>query len=94
MNQRVGIAINMTFSDTVNEYDTFRITFPSSLPVVFDNVTRSGSSEGTSTLMNQVLTVTMDVNFPATYWADQFYVINFYNMTAPPSIKESDAISV
>jgi hypothetical protein len=57
-------------------------------------VTRSGSSEGISTLTSQVLSVFMNVDFPATYWNEQFYVINFYTMTAPPSIKESDSITV
>ncbi len=31
VNDRVGIAIEITFSDTVNENDTFKITFPNSL---------------------------------------------------------------
>jgi hypothetical protein len=94
VNDKVGIAINMTFSDTVNELDSFRITFPNSLPVTLNSVTRSGSSEGTSTLTSQVLSLSMNANFPVTYWYEQFYVINFYTMTAPPSIKESDSITV
>ncbi len=44
VNEKIGIAINMTFSDTVNEQDTFRITFPGSLPVVFNSLSRSGTS--------------------------------------------------
>jgi hypothetical protein len=94
VNEKLGIIINMTFSDTVNENDTFRITFPNSLPVTFNSVSRSGSSEGTSTLSGQVLSLSMNINFPVTYWNEQFYVINFYTMTAPPSIKESDPITV
>lgn len=94
VNEKVGIAINMTFSDTVNEFDSFRITFPNSLPVTFKSVTRSGTSEGTSTLTGQVLSVSMNVDFTATYLYEDFYVINFYTMTAPPSIKESDPIIV
>lgn len=94
VNQKVGIAINMTFSDTVNELDSFRVTFPGDIVVEFGSVSTSGTSEGVSGLMGQVLGVNMNTNFQVTYWEDHFFVINFYTMTAPPSVKESDPITV
>lgn len=60
VNANVGITINMTLSDTINVYDTFRVTFPSSLPVTYNSLGTSGSPLLTPTLNNQVLTVEMD----------------------------------
>lgn len=61
---------------------------------MFNNVATSGPSEGSSSLSGQVLSVSQNVFFQVTYWADHFLVINFYTMSAPPFIKESDPITV
>jgi len=94
VNSNVGIRINMTFSDTVDQNDSFRVTFPSGLGVTFSSVSTSGSSEGVSSLNGQVLSVSQNVNFNVIYYKDYFMVINFYTMTAPPSTKISDPITV
>ncbi len=54
----------------------------------------SGASEGAASLNGQVLTVNQNLFYQVTYWSDHFLVINFYTMTAPSSIKESDPITV
>jgi hypothetical protein len=94
VNTNVGIRINMTFSDTIDQNDAFRITFPGGLGVSFSSVSTSGSSEGVSSLNGQILSVSQNVNFNVVYYKDYFMVINFNTMTAPPSTKESDLIIV
>lgn len=87
VNTNVGLRINMTFSDTIDQNDAFRITFPNNLGVSYTGVSTSGSSEGVSSLTGQVLSVNQNVNFNVVYYKDYFLVINFETVKAPPSIK-------
>lgn len=63
VNQNVGIKINMTFSDTIDQNDAFRVTFPGSLGVIYTSISTSGSSQGLSSLNGQILSVNQNVNF-------------------------------
>ena len=56
VNSKVGLSINMTFSDSINQFDTFTITFPNKLSATYVNVSTSGS-EGNSALNGHVLNV-------------------------------------
>jgi hypothetical protein len=93
VNQKVGVIINMTFADTVDENDQFQIIFPNSLNVLYTNVTGSGSF-GSSSLVGKTLSVTQNTAASITYYTQQFIVINFYTLTAPSNTRISDPITV
>jgi hypothetical protein len=93
VNQKVGVMINMTFADTVDENDQFQIIFPNSLNVSYTNVTGSGSF-GSSSLVGKTLSVTQNTAASITYYTQQFIVINFYTLTAPSNTRISDPITV
>jgi len=93
VNSKVGIIINMTFADTVDQDDQFQIIFPNSLNVSYTNVTGSGSF-GSTTLVGKTLTVSQNTAASINYYTQQFLVINFYMLTAPSSTRVSDAIQV
>jgi hypothetical protein len=93
VNSKVGITINMTFTDTVDQNDQFQIVFPNTLNVSYTNVTGSGSF-GVSSLVGKTLTVAQNTAASLTYYTQQFLVINFYSLTAPSSTRISDLITV
>jgi hypothetical protein len=86
VNSKGGLIINMTFSDTVTELDTFRITFPTSIGTVFTSVITSGS-DGVSGLNSNVLTLAQNQLVTRNFWKNSFFVIRFNTITAPASIK-------
>ena len=55
--------------------------------MILTAITTSGASVGESSLSGHVLTMNQDVDFKVEYFRGQFYVINFYTLTAPSSIK-------
>jgi hypothetical protein len=68
VNQKVGLTFNITLSDTVNQNDSFKITFPNTLSVFYTNVTTSGSSEGNSSLSGQILNVNQNSFYQVEYF--------------------------
>lgn len=58
----------MTFSDTVDEKDTFRVTFPESISISYTSISTMGNGQPISSLNGQVLSIAMNPDFTATYW--------------------------
>ncbi len=83
----------MTFADTLDRDDQFQIIFPNSLNVSYTNVTGSGSL-GSSSLVGKTLTVAQNTAATQFYFTQSFLAINFYTLTAPPSTRISDSITV
>jgi hypothetical protein len=93
VNSNVGLRINMTFTDVVNQIDGFRITFPTGSVVSFVNV--SGTAIFTTpSLSGMVFTVNQNTLLLKTYTKGSSYIINFYSYKAPPSTKRTDPIVV
>lgn len=91
VNTVVGLTFRITLADYVDQNDEFQITFPSGLSVSFANVTGTGSFSSGS-ISGQVLTITQKTFVTRLYSVSQVFTINFYNFTAPTSVKETDPI--
>jgi len=63
VNEKVAFAINMTLADTINEQDTFRITFPSVLSIGYNSLTSSASQVSLTSISGQVVNIGQNINF-------------------------------
>lgn len=83
----------MTLADTVNQLDTFKITFPSEISLTYVDIFVSSTPNKPPTLNNRTLIITQTAS-PRTFVDGGTIFITFLNITAPPSIKISNLITV
>ena len=95
VNSEVGLKFSMVLPDYVNNYDDIRITFPSEVLIVYDTIIGIGSYDLASTVVSgQVITVYQRRLATRLYAPSSTYYITVKNITAPPSTKTSDDITV
>ena len=92
VNSIVPITLTMNLSMQINQNDQFQVVFPSTTSFSYTNII--GSSPGTYgvSITGQTVLMTQQ-NTPATFAVDSNYLLNMFNMQAPPSTATTDPLT-